>query len=170
MGISFGSTGIKPYVGSKEVKEAYVGSQLVYRAIPPYYYYFMGTPNDYILNNIELLISSAVTKTGGYENYVLKMTTIKSGIIGQSAQIRISVSNHKGKVLHLRALAQARVIQYQQKSNSAGVLSSGNLTFGSAPTLAEINIDSRADYIEVTVIYNYTGEYCAFDAIWVEQE
>lgn len=170
MSISKGGQSVKPYVGSKEVKEAYVGGQLVYRAIPPYYYYFLGKPNDYILNNIELLTNSAVTKPGGYENYVLKMTTTKQGTIGNSAQIRISVSNHKGKVLHLRASAQARVIQYQQKSNSAGVLSSGNLTFGSAPTLTEINIDSRADYIEVFVIYNYTGEYCAFDAIWVEQE
>ena len=34
MGISFGSTGIKPYVGSKEVQEAYVGNKLVYSANP----------------------------------------------------------------------------------------------------------------------------------------
>lgn len=38
MGISFGSTGIKPYVGSKEVKEAYVGSTLVYQNVPNYEY------------------------------------------------------------------------------------------------------------------------------------
>ena len=31
MSISFGSTGIKPYVGNKEVQEAYVGSTLVYQ-------------------------------------------------------------------------------------------------------------------------------------------
>lgn len=54
MGISFGSTGIKPYVGSKEVKEAYVGSQLVYRATPPYLYFFLGGENDYILNSVDL--------------------------------------------------------------------------------------------------------------------
>ena len=38
MGISFGSASKKPYVGSKEVQEAYVGSQLVYRAVPPSVY------------------------------------------------------------------------------------------------------------------------------------
>ena len=36
MSISFGSTGRKPYVGNKEVQEAYVGSQLVYKnEVPP---------------------------------------------------------------------------------------------------------------------------------------
>lgn len=34
MGISFGSVGKKPYVGSKEVQEAYVGNQLVYQSMP----------------------------------------------------------------------------------------------------------------------------------------
>ena len=47
MGISFGSASKKPYVGSKEVKEAYVGNQLVYRATPPIYYGFLGAENDY---------------------------------------------------------------------------------------------------------------------------
>ena len=49
MSISFGSTGIKPYVGSKEVKEAYVGNQLVYKATPPYIYAFLGGENSYTL-------------------------------------------------------------------------------------------------------------------------
>lgn len=36
MGISFGSKSVKPYVGGKEVTEAYVGSQLVYKnEVPP---------------------------------------------------------------------------------------------------------------------------------------
>ena len=49
MGISFGSASKKPYVGSKEVQEAYVGSQLVYQAGPKYVYAFLGSANDYIL-------------------------------------------------------------------------------------------------------------------------
>lgn len=49
MGISFGSKTIKPYVGGKEVQEAYVGSQLVYKASYPYKYAFLGTANDYML-------------------------------------------------------------------------------------------------------------------------
>lgn len=65
MGISFGSTGIKPYVGSKEVQEAYVGSQLVYRAVPPYLYRFLGSENDYILDG-ELNNASVVKVKGKY--------------------------------------------------------------------------------------------------------
>ena len=34
MPISIGSTNVKPYVGNKEVKEAYVGNKLVYSATP----------------------------------------------------------------------------------------------------------------------------------------
>lgn len=49
MSISKGGQSVKPYVGGKEVKEAYVGSQLVYRATPPYVYAFLGGTNDYIL-------------------------------------------------------------------------------------------------------------------------
>lgn len=49
MGISFGSNSMKPYVGGKEVQEAYVGSQKVYSAAPPIYYGFLGTENDYVL-------------------------------------------------------------------------------------------------------------------------
>lgn len=49
MSISFGSTGIKPYVGSKEVQEAYVGSTLVYSAGPGSNYAFLGTADGYYL-------------------------------------------------------------------------------------------------------------------------
>ena len=49
MGISFGSKSVKPYVGSKEVQEAYVGSQLVYQSKPPYTYVFLGGENNYYL-------------------------------------------------------------------------------------------------------------------------
>lgn len=64
MGISFGSKSVKPYFGSKEVQEAYVGSQLVYRATPPYIYFFLGGENDYILNSVDLR-GNAVAKPDG---------------------------------------------------------------------------------------------------------
>lgn len=38
MSISKGGQSVKPYVGSKEVKEAYVGSTLVYQNVPNYEY------------------------------------------------------------------------------------------------------------------------------------
>lgn len=47
MSISFGSTGIKPYVGNKEVQEAYVGSTLVYSAGPVNPYIFKGNEINY---------------------------------------------------------------------------------------------------------------------------
>ena len=49
MSISKGGQSVKPYVGSKEVKEAYAGSQLVYRAVPPVVYGFLGNENDYVI-------------------------------------------------------------------------------------------------------------------------
>lgn len=52
MGISFGSTGIKPYVGSKEVKEAYVGSQLVYKGKPNPVTLFNGAVSKAISPNL----------------------------------------------------------------------------------------------------------------------
>lgn len=64
MGISFGSKTIKPYVGGKEVQEAYVGNQLVYRAAPPYLYFFLGRENDYILNSVDLR-GNAIVKPDG---------------------------------------------------------------------------------------------------------
>lgn len=64
MSISKGGQSVKPYVGSKEVKEAYVGSQLVYRATPPYLYFFLGRENDYILNSVDLR-GNAIAKPDG---------------------------------------------------------------------------------------------------------
>lgn len=49
MSISKGGQSVKPYVGSKEVKEAYVGSQLVYRAVPPFNGVFFDGTTRYIL-------------------------------------------------------------------------------------------------------------------------
>lgn len=71
MGISFGIKTIKPYVGGKEVQEAYVGSQLVYRATPPYVYFFHGTENDYILNSVDLR-GSPIGKPEGSNNLNIK--------------------------------------------------------------------------------------------------
>ena len=52
MSISFGSTSIKPYVGSKEVQEAYVGSQLVYKGKPNPVTLFNGAVSKAISPNL----------------------------------------------------------------------------------------------------------------------
>ena len=76
MGISFGSTGIKPYVGGKEVQEAYVGSQLVYSAAPPYNYYFVGGETKYYISpNVVLPTSNAtIAKKNGTGNYMIAIS------------------------------------------------------------------------------------------------
>lgn len=70
MSISKGGQSVKPYVGSKEVTEAYVGSQLVYKSGLPYYYYFLGAESDYFINdNVQLGNNTAITKPAGKTTY-----------------------------------------------------------------------------------------------------
>lgn len=66
MGISFGSKSVKPYVGSKEVKEAYVGSQLVYQSIAPIVYKFLGAENTYTIDGTLGGGAAIVKKDGIY--------------------------------------------------------------------------------------------------------
>lgn len=78
MGISFGSTGIKPYVGSKEVQEAYVGSQLVYKAEKlPYNYVFLGTENEYLISPLVVLGTGAtITKPSWATTFKLDLNYV----------------------------------------------------------------------------------------------
>ena len=70
MSISKGGQSVKPYVGSKEVQEAYVGSQLVYKSGLPYYYYFLGAETDYFINdNTKLMVNTVITKPAGKTTY-----------------------------------------------------------------------------------------------------
>ena len=79
MGISFGSASKKPYVGSKEVQEAYVGSQLVYKSGLPYNYYFLGGENDYFINdNVKLMNGTDITKPAGKNTYKITSSYINS--------------------------------------------------------------------------------------------
>ena len=97
MGISFGSTGIKPYVGSKEVQEAYVGSQLVYKSGPPDNWIFIGEETSYFLSSdSELLTGTAIVKEGGIYRVSLaqkstnglKINTLKPGKLKFTAKGR----------------------------------------------------------------------------------
>lgn len=94
MGISFGSTGIKPYVGSKEVQEAYVGSQLVYQNTPPFVYAFLGNANDYVIADwCQLTRYAQVEKNSG-----IYRITIQAGAKGgERGTVTLDISQLKKK-------------------------------------------------------------------------
>lgn len=81
MSISKGGQSVKPYVGSKEVKEAYVGTQKVYSAAPPIYYGFLGSANDYVKADWVVLSPSyaAIVKDQGI--YRIALTSPGVGTI-----------------------------------------------------------------------------------------
>lgn len=95
MGISFGNTGIKPYVGSKEVQEAYVGSQLVYKSGLPYYYMFLGNENDYFISpNLTFQANASITKPKTV--YKLTLTFNASAMIKTGSFIINNISQFVG--------------------------------------------------------------------------
>lgn len=96
MGISFGSKNVKPYVGSKEVKEAYVGSQKVYSAAPPIYYGFLGNPNGYYLADWCILEQNAQIKVESNSNRILLSRV-------NYAPGKLKITEIKGNTLKLKA-------------------------------------------------------------------
>lgn len=136
MSISKGGQSVKPYVGSKEVKEAYVGNQLVYRATPPYVYAFLGGTNDYILaswctlsssgaaivkedNNFRIALSSyynPATDTSRYGEVAMIMPDdagsalsfmYKMGVSGGRPTVYIKFSDKNGQQIKLEQLSVA---------------------------------------------------------------
>lgn len=77
MAISFGSNGVKPYVGGSEIQEAYVGSQLVYKAQKlPYHYVFLGTENEYFISPLVTLgTGAAITKPEWATTYKIALSS-----------------------------------------------------------------------------------------------
>ena len=95
MGISFGSASKKPYVGSKEVQEAYVGSQLVYKAEKlPYNYVYLGTENGHFISPLVVLgKGTTITKPSWATTYKLGL----GALVGNEIKINITadfVGNH----------------------------------------------------------------------------
>lgn len=106
MSISKGGQSVKPYVGSKEVKEAYVGSQLVYRSSPPIEYGFLGRENDYVLAPwCQLTYNAAVVKETGVYRIGLTVNYENNG--------RITLTEIKGSKLlftYKKAFPNSRII------------------------------------------------------------
>lgn len=87
MSISLGSSSKKPYVGSKEVKEAYVGTQKVYSAAPPIYYGFLGSENNYELADWCQLTNRTTTEK--YQN-VFRLTFPSSYQLSNVSNVTIT--------------------------------------------------------------------------------
>lgn len=166
MGISFGSTSVKPYVGGKEVKEAYVGSQLVYRAGLPYYYYFLsGTEKYQISDNCLLQDGAAIAKPSGVTNFMLSI----------KAQNRIRLNGidlFAGYSLKFTTCARggtdtnkAQVIFY---TAGGGIASYTNFDYYATPTLVSIPIPSNAVYAVFRTIS--AAETFYFDMVRCEEK
>lgn len=75
MGIFVGSGNVKPYIGGVEIKEAYVGSELIYRSTLPYIYYFLGAENDYVISpNCALTRNAAIVKPNEETTYKIALS------------------------------------------------------------------------------------------------
>ena len=147
MGISFGSKGAKPYVGSREVKEAYVGNQLVYRATLPYTYAFLGGANSYMLADWASLSATgaAITKEGSNFRVALTGQTNTAGagtFIMREVRGGIIKFMHKGRGVRVR-----------------GDVSAGGLTFATLParaewTLESVNVDQSESWRTISIQLN----------------
>lgn len=165
MGISFGSTGIKPYVGSKEVQEAYVGSQLVYQSGPPYYYAFLGGETSYYLANW-------VNLNGGLSGYSASCAIVKDGVVwkitngsGVYASLRFNENPHK-------------IIKFTAKKAGLGTVSSAitlvgqPLGGGTDTTLKTFNMTgNQYGQYSFTIPSNYTLTHMAFSSaqVWLDE-
>lgn len=165
MGISFGSKSVKPYVGSKEVQEAYVGSQLVYRAGLPYYYYFLGGTEKYqISENCLLQDGAAIAKPSGVANFMLSI----------KAQNRIRLNGIDSFVEY--SLKFTTCARGGYDSNSAqvifytaggGIASYTNFDYYQSPTLVSVPIPSNAVYAVFRTIS--AAETFYFDMVRCEE-
>lgn len=164
MGISFGSVSKKPYVGGKEVTEAYVGSQLVYKAQKlPYHYVYLGTENAYYISDLVTLgTGAAITKPNGATTYKLAL----SGLTGNSIKINLD-PEFVGQRFKFLAQGTTNGVTIDVKfytSSGLGAESTFNLT--TQETLKTTKLVTSAEtYIEI----NATGQVY-FDAMRFEAD
>lgn len=166
MGISFGSKSVKPYFGSKEVKEAYVGSQLVYTSKPLDNYAFLGGENNYFL-------ADWVNINGGVPNYNTSATIVKeSGIY----RLSNSPGNYCSMVINN---IPHRVLKFIAKCGSIGSVRNAITVyysineFAPATTLKQFNLTGGADYelMIVNIPTNATKVGVAFTStpqVWID--
>jgi hypothetical protein len=164
MGISFGSTSKKPYVGSKEVQEAYVGSQLVYKAQKlPYHYVYLGAENAYYISDLVTLgTGAAITKPAGATTYKLAL----SGLAGNSIKINLDPDfvGQRFKLLVRGATSGQSIFVKFYNPSGLGLESTFNLTTQETLKTTKLVTPGEA-YIEI----NATGQVY-FDAMRFEAD
>lgn len=153
MGISLGNSNKKPYVGSKEVQEAYVGSQLVYRATPPYVYGFLGGENDYIKADW-VTLDSRVS--------IVKFNNIYRLSFGGNSTLTINLAERKGSKISV-ALACSTNVSSSVFSSSfydaKNKYIAGKRLFPDHPALTtqftsfSVDIPSNAAKLEISASY-----------------
>lgn len=140
MGISFGSNSMKPYVGGKEVQEAYVGSQLVYKAQKlPYHYVYLGTENEYFISPLVTLgTGAAITKPNWATTYKLALSSatgneikinIDADFVGQYFKFLCRSSSYSGSFIikiydsatHVRLSTDYEVGQAEELKTTAKI-------------------------------------------------
>lgn len=164
MGISFGSASKKPYVGNKEVTEAYVGSQLVYKAQKlPYHYVYLGAENAYYISDLVTLgTGAAITKPAGATTYKLAL----SGTAGNSIKINLDPDfvRQRFKFLARGATNGVSINVKFYNSSGLGAESSFNLTTQETLKVTKFVVPAET-YIEI----NATGQVY-FDAMRFEAD
>lgn len=166
MGISKGGQSVKPYVGSKEVQEAYIGSQLVYRAGLPYYYYFLGGTENYQISENCLLQDGAV---------IAKPTNVNNFMIAVSGNAKIRLNNINSFIGYKLKFTTCARRGYNTNTapirfhDATGLtLNSDNIKYYTNPTLVSLTIPANAVY--ATFRTSAATETFYFDAIRCEEE
>lgn len=147
MGIYVGSGSVKPYVGGTEIKEAYVGSELVYQSKLPYVYYFLGAENDYVINpNCALTRNAAVVKNSDEGLYNLVIAYNLTSDIGGVVTLN-DLSDYVGKTFQFTY--KFDVLATSTSTATARIRFYNNNTVLSTQTVSGKSADERA-------LFNFT--------------
>ena len=168
MSISFGSASKKPYVGSKEVKEAYVGSQLVYKSGPPIGYGFLGDKNDYFIADwCQLTYKAAIEKQGGIYRIAVSTDGSSPGII-KLTKVEGSKLSFICKAKYPNTKVYAFLYSSTQTSTRvdvSGLVNTANYS------LCTVDVPSNIKFIEIKSLTSKTsGISCWIDAVRYEAE
>lgn len=145
MGISFGSASKKPYVGSKEVQEAYVGSQKVYSAAPPYV--FLGGADSYYLSPLgQLGTGCAIVKHN--KVYQVAPKSAQTSDIGNGFKILKGTHTLNAKITGTQTVS-GQMFAVVFKSDGSNI---GYTPFTFLNQQKEINIELPTDYAQVNLI------------------